>query len=115
LTCQSSKQVDSIRRLEPGENVPNSLTQTEEERNLKAMTLREEIQKRIVNMDDAVLPDVLREPDFLEQRRNCEFPQDFLDMMQTPKNNGLAGEEALKIATEAVNADRQKSFRETAF
>jgi hypothetical protein len=75
------------------------------------MTLREEIQQRIANMDDAVLPDVLRELDFLEQRRNREFPQDFLDMMQTPKNNGLTGEEALKIATEAVNADRQNRHR----
>jgi hypothetical protein len=89
------------------------LTQTEEERNLKAMTLREKIQKRIANMDDAVLLDVLRELDFLEQRRNRELPQDFLNMMQMPKNNGLTGEEALKITTKMINADRRKSRIET--
>jgi hypothetical protein len=77
------------------------------------MNLREEIQKRIANMDDAVLPEVLCELDFLEQRRTREFPQDFPNMMQMPKNNGLTGEEALKIVTEMVNADRRKSRIET--
>jgi hypothetical protein len=77
------------------------------------MTLREEIQKRIASMDDAVLPDLLRELDFFEERRNRKFPQDFLNMMQMPKNNGLTGEEALKITTEMVNADRRKSRIET--
>ncbi|MGL4608097.1 MAG: hypothetical protein ACRCYY_00200 [Trueperaceae bacterium] len=71
------------------------------------MTLREEIQQRIANMDDAVLPEVLRELDFLEQRRNRDFPEDFLSMMHTPNNKRLTSEEALKIATEAVHADRQ--------
>jgi hypothetical protein len=81
------------------------------------MNLREEIQKRISNMDDAVLPELLKELDAFEKRgrRRERFSKDFLDRTETPKNNDLTGEEALKIATEAVNADRQKSRRETAF
>lgn len=75
------------------------------------MNLREEIQKRISKMDDTVLPDLLRELEFFEERRNRKFPQDFLDMMQARKNNGLTGEEALEIATEALKADRQKNRR----
>ncbi|MEM6429878.1 MAG: hypothetical protein AAF708_11600 [Deinococcota bacterium] len=72
------------------------------------MTLREQIQARIAELDDAVLPDVMRELDLLEERLNREFPQDFVDMMNRPKDNGLSGEEALAIATEAVKADRRK-------
>jgi hypothetical protein len=75
------------------------------------MTIREQIHARLAKMDDAVLPEVLRELDFLEERHKRDFPQDFLELLQTPKDNSLSGEEALRIATEAVNADRQKPHR----
>jgi hypothetical protein len=57
---------------------------------------------KIAKMDAAVLPEVLRELDFLEERQKRDFPQDFLELLQTPKDNGLSGEEALRIATEAI-------------
>jgi hypothetical protein len=74
------------------------------------MTLREQIQARIANLDDAVLPEVMRELDLLEERLNLEFPQDFLDMVANvrERNSDLSPEEALDIATEAVKADRRK-------
>lgn len=71
------------------------------------MTLREKIQDRIAELDDAALPEVMLELDLLEERRSRKFPQDFLDMLQSEKDNGLTGEEAMSIATQAVKADRQ--------
>ena len=76
------------------------------------MTLREEIQARIAELDDAVLPDVLLDLKALEARQNREFPQDFIEMMnREPLPDDLSGEEALKIATEAVKAYRKERRR----
>lgn len=72
------------------------------------MTIREQIQERIAKLDEAVLPAVLRELDFLEERHKREFSQEFLEMMNTPTNNTMTGEEALKLATEAVKEVRQE-------
>lgn len=72
-----------------------------------SMTVREEVQRRIAEMDEAALADVLLELDFLEERRARDFPQDFVDMMNTPKENGLTGDEALKIATQALKEVRR--------
>lgn len=71
------------------------------------MTIREQIQERIAKMDDAMLPAVLRELNFLEERHKREFPQDFLEMMTTPRNPDLTGDEALEFATQAVKEARQ--------
>ena len=72
------------------------------------MTLREEIQERIAKLDDAVLPDLLEQLERLEKQPR--FSQDFFDALTSAheRNKDLSGEDALKIATEAVNADRQR-------
>jgi len=74
------------------------------------MNLREEIQERIAKLDEAVLPDVMRELNFIEERRNREFSQKFLDTVQAIKerNKDVDPDELLRDITEAVNADRQK-------
>ncbi|MEM7738460.1 MAG: hypothetical protein AAF267_22005 [Deinococcota bacterium] len=68
------------------------------------MTLREQIQARIAELDEAVLPDVMRELDLLEERLSREFPQDFLDMLAQvrERNSDLSPEEAEELANEAV-------------
>lgn len=73
------------------------------------MDLRETIQERIAKLDDAVLPDVMRELDFLEERRKRTFPQTFLDTVQTIKerNKDLDPDVILQEVTEAVIADQQ--------
>lgn len=73
------------------------------------MDLREQIQERISKLDEAVLPDVMRELDFLEERRNRTFPQAFLDTVQTIKerNKDLDPDVILREVSEAVIADRQ--------
>ena len=75
------------------------------------MTLREEIQERISKLDDAMLADLLLDLKALEARRKDEFPRDFLDMLSDDRNNDLTGEEAMEIATEAVEADRRSHRR----
>lgn len=76
------------------------------------MTLREEIQARIAELDDAVLPDVLLDLKAIEARQNREFPQDFIALMnREPRSDDLCGDEALELATEAVKAHRQDQRR----
>lgn len=75
------------------------------------MTLREEIQERIAKLDDDALLDILLDLKALEERRSTEFPRDFLDTLSREKDNGLTGEDAMRIATEAVKADRQSRRR----
>lgn len=76
------------------------------------MTLREEIQARIAKLDDAVLPAVLLDLEAIEARQNREFSQAFTDLMnREPRPDDLSGDEAMKLATEAVKAHRQEHRR----
>ena len=76
------------------------------------MTLREEIQARIAKLDDAVLPDVLLDLEAIEARQNRQFSQDFIELMnREPSPDDLSGDEAMKLATEAVKAHRQEHRR----
>ena len=79
---------------------------------LNSMTLREEIQARIAKLDDAVLPDVLLDLEAIEARQKRQFSQDFIELMnREPSSDDLSGDEAMKLATEAVKAHRQEHRR----
>jgi hypothetical protein len=83
------------------------------------MTLREEIQARIAKLDDAVLPAVLLDLEAIEldleaieARQSREFSQEFTDLMnREPRPDDLSGDEAMRLATEAVKAHRQEHRR----
>jgi hypothetical protein len=72
------------------------------------MTLREKIHEHIDQLDDAVLPSILKELERVKARGR--FSQDFWDTLYKvhTRNQALSGEDALKLATEAVKADRQR-------
>jgi hypothetical protein len=75
------------------------------------MNLREEIQKRISNMDDAVLPDLLKELDAFEKRgRGRErFSKDFLSTLTKvrQRNKGENPDVILGEISESVQEHRQ--------
>jgi hypothetical protein len=75
------------------------------------MTLREEIQKRISNMDDAVLPDLLKEIDAFEKRERGRerFSKDFLSTLTKvrERNKGENSDVILGEISEAVREHRQ--------
>ena len=73
------------------------------------MTVREQVQERIAKMDEGALERVLAEIDRIEQNRR-RFSPEFFAALDTihERNSDLSGEEALEIATEAVNESRQK-------
>ena len=77
------------------------------------MDLREAIQERIAKLDDAALPDVMRELDFIEERRSRDFPQNFLDMVKRvrERNQDLSAEGADELANDAVKWARQTCDR----
>lgn len=76
------------------------------------MTLREEIQARIAKLPNAVLPEVLVDLEAIEARQGREFSQAFIDLMnREPRPDDLSGEEAMKLAIEAVKAYRQEHRR----
>ena len=76
------------------------------------MTLREEIQARIAKLDDTVLPDVLLDLKATEARQNSKFPHDFIALMnREPRADDLSGDEAVALATEAVEAHRRERRR----
>ncbi len=71
------------------------------------MTIREEIQERIAKLDDAALPALLEQLERFEKRGR--FSHEFFDALASAhaRNKDLSGDDALRLATEAVNADRQ--------
>lgn len=71
------------------------------------MTLRDQIHEQVDELDEAVLPILLKELERVKAR--VRFSQEFWDTLHASheRNKDLTGEEALKIATEAVKADRQ--------
>ena len=75
------------------------------------MTLREEIQKRISNMDDAVLPDLLKELDAFENRERGRerFSKDFLSTLTKvrERNKGENPDAILDEISKAVQEHRQ--------
>jgi hypothetical protein len=75
------------------------------------MTLREEIQKRISNMDDAVLPELLKELDAFEKRElgRERFSKDFLNTLPKvrERNKGENPDVILDEISEAVQEHRQ--------
>jgi len=73
------------------------------------MTAREKVLERIANMDDAALAELLNQIERVERSRN-RFSKEFFDALSTvhERNKDLSGEEALQIATEAVNSNRQR-------
>lgn len=76
------------------------------------MTLREEIQARIARLPDAALPGVLLDLEAVEARQNRKFSQEFIDLVdREPQPGDLSDDEAMKLATEAVNAYRQERRR----
>ena len=76
------------------------------------MTLREKIQARIARLPDAVLPDVLLDIEAVEARQNRRFSEVFVDLVnREPQPDDLSDEEAMELATEAVNAYRQDHRR----
>ena len=77
------------------------------------MDLREEVHNRIDQLDDAALPDVIRELDALKERRARNFPPEFLDMVEKvrERNSDLSTEEADKLAQDAVKWARQTRTR----
>lgn len=75
------------------------------------MTLREEIQQRISKMDDAILPELLKEIEMLEKRgRGRErFSNDFLNTLNKvrERSKGENPDVILDEITEAVQEHRQ--------
>lgn len=75
------------------------------------MTLREEIQQRILKMDDAVLPELLKEIDAFEKRERGRerFSKDFLSTLSKvrERNKGEDPEVILDEISEAVQEHRQ--------
>jgi len=71
------------------------------------MTLRDRIHEQVDELDEAVLPSLLKELERVKARGR--FSQAFWDALHATHehNKDLTGEEALRIATEAVKADRQ--------
>lgn len=72
------------------------------------MTLREEVHERIDQLDDASLPKLMEQLEILEQDTGSKEFSDALNNAHE-RNKDLSGEDALKIATEAVKAHRQKN------
>ena len=72
------------------------------------MDIREQIQERIANMDEAVLPDLLEQLNRFEKRRRG-LSQDFFDTLAKvhERNEDLSGDEAMALADEAVKWARQ--------
>jgi hypothetical protein len=76
------------------------------------MSVREEIQKRISKMDDAILPELLKELDRLEKRKQGRkrFSEEFLTTLHqvrtrnTPENPNVM----LEDISDAVQTDRQR-------
>ena len=77
------------------------------------MDLREEIHERIDQLDDAVLPDVIRELNAMQERRERDFPPEFLDMVRQvrERNKDLSEDEAADLANDAVKWARQSRNR----
>ena len=77
------------------------------------MTLREQIRERIDKLDEAALSDVMRELDFIEERRSRDFPEGFLETVRRvrERNKDLDPEEADNLADEAVTWARQTRRR----
>ncbi len=77
------------------------------------MDLRAEIHERIDQLDDAVLPEVVRELDALQERRERDFPPEFLDMVKRvrERNLDLNEDEAANLANDAVKWARQSRNR----
>ena len=76
------------------------------------MTLREKAHERIDQMDDAALFKLIEQLDAIEQE-DTVFSKEFKNTLKTvhERNKDLSGEEALKLATEAVKAHRQERRR----
>ena len=74
------------------------------------MTNRQDIIERIDQLDEAGLSFIEAQLDMLEQREGKGFSKKFTDTLDAvhERNKDLSGEEALKIATEAVKAHRQE-------
>ena len=73
------------------------------------MTLREQVHERIDQLDDAALSKLIKQLDALMDSESLDFSPEFLDMLHSvhERNKDLSGEEALNIATEALDAERQ--------
>lgn len=75
----------------------------------RIMSVREQVQERIDKMDEAALESVLEQIERIEKSRS-RFSPEFFDALNASheRNKDLSGEEALEIASEAVNESRQK-------
>lgn len=76
----------------------------------EAMTIREQVQRRIAELDDEALADVLVELDFLEERRARPFSPDFLEVLDTvrSRNQDVDPDALDDLIDEAVQDARRR-------